>query len=122
MEWLRRPFRTFALISLIIAVMPYWRQVTMRGLPDGKTETKNIFTLGIPPSPLFYLERSHGEQVRDTGMTTSFSWSCRLEFLSLSMLALILGAVLLVADRWRGRSPEPIFDDRLDAPSSDGRV
>ena len=102
MKWFRRPFMSLAVICLIIGLMPYWQHVTLRGLPDGKTETRNVFTLGIPPSPLLLLERSHSEQVRDTGITTSDSKGFGLEFVSWSMLALVLGAVLMVADRLRG--------------------
>ena len=102
MKSFRRPLKFLAIICLIIGVMPYWQHVTLRGLPDGKTETKDIFTLGIPPSPLLLLEQAHTEQVRDTGITTSHSRSFKLEFVSWSMLALVLGAVFLVADRLRG--------------------
>jgi hypothetical protein len=82
--------------------MPYWQHVTLKGLPDGKTEAKDVFTLGIPLSPLLLLEQAHSEQVRGTGVTTSDSKGFRLEFVSWSMLALVLGAVLMVADRLRG--------------------
>lgn len=102
MKWLRRPFMSLAVICLFIGVMPYWQLVKMRGLPDGKTETRNVFTLGIPPSPLFHLEQSHSEQVRGTGITTSESRGFKVAFISWSMLALVLGAVLMVADRLRG--------------------
>jgi hypothetical protein len=104
MKWSRRPFLTIALVFLFIGLMPYWQHVTMRGLPDGKTETRNIFTLGIPPSPLLRLERSHSEQVRGTEITTSDSKGFKLEFVSWSTMALVLGAVLMVADRLRGGS------------------
>ena len=104
MKWSRRPFNTLGIIFLIIGVMPYWQHVTMRGLPDGRTETRNVFTLGIPPSPLLHLEQSHSEQVRGSGITTSDSKGFRLEFVSWSMLSLVLGAVLMVADRLRGGS------------------
>src|SRR4051812_13478816 len=99
MKWFRRPFMLLAVTCLFIGLMPYRQHVTLRGLPDGKTETKDLLTLGIPPSPLFHLEQSHTEQVRDTGMSTSHSWSFKLEFVSWSMLALVLGALFLVADR-----------------------
>ncbi len=102
MKWFRRPFISLAVICLFIGLMPYWKHVTMRGLPDGRTETRNVYTLGIPPSPLFHLEQSHSEQVRDTGITTSDSTGFGLEFVSWSMLAFALGAVLMVADRLRG--------------------
>ena len=97
-----RPFLTFALFLLFIGLMPYWQHVTLKGLPDGKTETRNIFTLGIPPSPLLHLEQSHSEQVRGTEITSSNSKGFRLEFVCWSTLALVLGAVLIVADRLRG--------------------
>ena len=73
MKSFRRPFMSLAIICLFIGLMPYWQHVTLRGLPDGKTETKDVLTFGIPPSPLLLLERSHSEQVRDTGITTSDS-------------------------------------------------
>jgi hypothetical protein len=121
MKWSRRPFISLGIIFLIIGVMPYWQHVTTSGLPDGKSETKNVFTLGIPPSPLFLLEQSHSEQVRGTGTTATHGWSSRLEFISLSTLALVLGAALLVANRFFGRQPEPISGKQPSAPSpSDG--
>src|SRR5271165_4683944 len=108
MKWSRRPFLTFALIFLFIGLMPYWQHVTMRGLPDGRTETRNVFTLGIPPSPLLHLEQSHSEQVRGTGISTSDSKGFGLEFVSWSMLALVTGAVLVLADRLWGRTRKSI--------------
>jgi hypothetical protein len=102
MKSFRRPFKYLAIICLFIGVMPYWQHVTLRGLPDGKTETKDVVTFGIPLSPLLLLERSHSEQVRDKGITASDSKGFRLEFVSWSMLALVLGAGLMVADRLRG--------------------
>jgi hypothetical protein len=78
--------------------MPYWRHVTLRGLPDRKTETKDVITIGIPLSPLLLLEQSQIERVRDTGTATSDSEGFRLEFVSLSTLALVLGALCFVAD------------------------
>jgi disulfide bond formation protein DsbB len=101
MKWSRRPFLTIALIFLFIGLMPYWQHVTIRSLPDGKTETRNIFTLGIPPSPLLRLEQSHSEQVRGTEITTSDSKGFKLEIVCWSTLALVLAAVLTVADRLR---------------------
>src|SRR4051812_26118994 len=96
MKWFRKPILTFALVFLFIGLMPYWQHVILKGLPDGTTETRNIFTLGIPPSPLLHLEQSHGEQVRGTEITSSDSKGFRLEFVSWSMLSLVLGAVLMV--------------------------
>jgi hypothetical protein len=77
-------------------------------LPDGKTETKDVITIGVPLSPLLLLERSQSEQLRDTGLATSNSKGFKLELVSWSTLALVLGALLFVADRWRGRNPESI--------------
>jgi hypothetical protein len=108
MKWFRRPFMCLAVTCLLIGPMPYRQHVTISGLPDGKTESRDVFTLGVPPSPLFHLEQSHTDQVRDTGMSTSYSWSFKIEFVSWSMLALVLGALLLVADRRWGRRPESI--------------
>jgi hypothetical protein len=105
MRRLRRPFRLLAIICLLIGVMPYWRHVTLRGLPDGKSETKNVITIGISLSPLLILERSRSEQVRGTEITASDSKGFKLEFVSWSMLALVLGALFFMADRWWGRSP-----------------
>ena len=101
MRWFRRPFIALGVIFLIMGLMPYWRHVTLRGLPDGKTETKDVLTFGVPPSPLLLLERSHNEQVRGMEITTNDSKGFRLEFVSWSMLALVLGAGLMVADRLR---------------------
>jgi disulfide bond formation protein DsbB len=101
-KWFRRPFMSLAVICLFIGLMPYWQHVTLKGLPDGKTETRNVFTLGIPPSPLLHLEQVHSEQVRGTGITTSDSRGFKLEFVSWSMLSLVLGASFFVADRLRG--------------------
>ena len=98
MRWFRRPFRSLAIISVVIGAMPYWRHVTLCGLPDGKTETKDVITIGIPPSPLLLFEQNHTEQVRDTGVATSDSKGLKLEFVSLSTLALVLGALCFVAD------------------------
>jgi hypothetical protein len=108
MRWLRRPFGSLAIIFLVIGVMPYWRFVTLRGLPDGKTETKNVITIGIPFSPLWLLEQTHCEQERDTGVATSESKGFRLEFVSWSTLALVLGALCFVADRWWGSRPDSV--------------
>jgi len=103
-KWSRRPFMSLAVICLFIGLMPYWQHVSVKGLPDGKTETRNVFTLGIPPSPLLILERSHSEQVRGTEITSSDSKGFKVEFVCWSTLALVLGAVLMVADRLRGGS------------------
>jgi len=92
---------SLAVICLFIGLMPYWQHVTLSGLPDGKTETKDVLTFGIPPSPLLLLERTHSEQVRGTEITTSYSKGFKVEFVSWSMLALVLGAGLMVADRLR---------------------
>ena len=100
----RRPVRLLAILCLVIGVMPYWRHVTLRGLPDGKTETKDVITIGIPPSPLLLLEQTHSEQVRDTGVATSNSKGFKLEFVSWSTLALVFGALCFVANRLWGRS------------------
>jgi hypothetical protein len=101
--------------------MPYWRHVTLRGLPDGETETKDVITIGIPPSPLLLLERSHSEQVRGTEITTSDSKGFKLELVSSSTLAFVLGALLFVADRWWGRSPASITGKWLNVEPPDGR-
>ena len=93
---------SLAVIFLFIGLMPYWQHVTLKGLHDGKTDTKDILTLGIPPSPLLLSEQTHSEQVGGTGITTSESKGFRLELVSWSMLALVLGAVLMVADKLRG--------------------
>jgi hypothetical protein len=82
--------------------------VTLRGLPDGKTETKDVVTIGIPLSTVLLLERSRGEQARGTGIATSDSKGFKLEFVSWSTLALVPGAMFLVGDRWLGRSPDSI--------------
>ncbi len=108
MTWLRRPFRWLAIICLVLGVMPYWRHVTFRGLPDGKTETKDEITIGIPPSPLLLLEQSHSERVQGTGVATSDSRGFKIEFVSWSALALVLGALFFVTNRWWGRSPASI--------------
>lgn len=99
MKWSQRPFKTCALICVIIGLMPFWQHVTVKGLPPGESKTKNIFTLGIPSSPLFLLERSHSEQASGSGAIVSAGWSFRLEFFSLSMAALVVGLLLLMADR-----------------------
>ncbi len=104
MKWIQRPFATLGIICLVIGVMPYWRHVTLRGLPDGKTETKDVITIGIPPSPLLLLEKSHIEQARDSGLATSDSKGFKLEFVSWSTLAAVLGVLFIVADRWRAKS------------------
>ena len=78
MKSFRRLFMSLAIICLFIGVMPYWQHVTLKGLPDGKTETKDVLSFGIPPSPLLVLERSHSEQVRGTEITTSDSKGFRL--------------------------------------------
>ena len=104
MKWSRRPLMSLALFFLFIGVMPYWQHVTLKGLPDGKTETRNVFTLGIPPSPLLLLEQNHSEQVRGTEITKSDSKGFKVEFVCWSTLALVLGAMLMVADRLRGGS------------------
>jgi hypothetical protein len=122
MKWVRRPFVTLGFICLFIGVMPYWRHVTLRGLPDGKTETKDVITLGIPPSPLLLLERSHSEQVRDSEVATSDSKGFRLELVSWSTLALVLGALFFVANRWWGRSPDSIPEKSLNVQPPDGRA
>jgi hypothetical protein len=101
--------------------MPYWRHAILRGLPDGKTETKDVITIGIPFSPLFHLEQSHTEQVRDTGMSTSHSWSFKLELVSWSTLALVLAAFFFVANRWWGRSPDSSPGKSLNVEPPDGR-
>jgi hypothetical protein len=121
MRWSARPYRLLAIICLLIGVMPYWRHVTLTGLPDGKTETKDAITIGIPPSPLLLLEQTHSEQVRDRGVATSDSRGFKLEFVSWSMLALILAALFFVADRWWGRRPDSIPGKWLNAEPPDGR-
>jgi hypothetical protein len=107
-KWVQRPLVTLGIICLFIGVMPDWQHVSLKGLPDGKTETKDIITIGISPSPLLLLERTHSEQMRDTGVATSDSKGFRLEFVSWSTLALVVGAMFLVADRWWGKSPVEI--------------
>lgn len=99
---------TFALICLIIGLMPYWQHVTMRGLPDGRTETRNVFTMSIPPSPLLLVEQTHSDQVRGWEMITGGQRSFKLEFVSWSTLALVLAAFLFVADRLWGRNSKSI--------------
>jgi hypothetical protein len=121
-RWSRRPFVTLGILCLVIGVMPYWRHVTLRGLPDGKTETKDVITIGIPPSPLLLLEQTHSEQVRDTGVATSNSKGFKLELVSWSTLALILGALFFVADRWWGRSRASIRGNEVNALSPDERA
>jgi hypothetical protein len=113
---------TLGIVCLFIGVMPYWWHVTLRGLPDGKTETKDVITLGIPPSPLLLLERSHIEQVRDSEVATSDSKGFRLELVSWSTLALVLGAFFYVANRWWGRSPDSIPGKSLNVQPPDGRA
>jgi hypothetical protein len=118
----QRPFVPLGIICLFIGVMPYWQHVTIRGLPDGTTESRNVFTLGVPPSPLFHLEQSHTEQVRDTGMSTSHSWSFKLELVSWSTLALMLAALFFVANRSWGRSPDSIPGESLNVQPPDGKA
>jgi hypothetical protein len=102
--------------------MPYWRHVTLRGLPDGKSETKDVITIGIPLSPLLLLEHSHIEQVRDTGVATSDSKGFRLVLVSWSTLALVLAALFFVANRWWGRSPDSTLGKSLNVQPPDGRA
>jgi hypothetical protein len=98
-------------IFLIMGLMPYWRHVTLRGLPDGKTETKDVLTFGVPPSPLLLLERSHNEQVRGMEITTNDSKGFKLELVSWSMLALVLGAGFVVVDKLWGKNRQSIPGD-----------
>jgi hypothetical protein len=122
MKSVRRPFRSLAIIFLIIGVMPYWRQETLRGLLDRKTETKDVITIGFPLSPLLLLEHTHSEQVRDTGVATSDSKGFKLEFVSWSTLSLVFGALCFVADRWWGRSSDSVPGKEYNALSPEERA
>ncbi len=104
MKRFRRPFISLAIIFLIIGLMPNWRRVKMTNVAGASTEQKDVYTLGVPPSPLLILERSHREQLRGTERITGTQSSFKLEFVSWSMLSLVLGALFLVADRWWQRS------------------
>lgn len=108
MNWFRRSFMTLGIIFLIIGLMPNWRRVTTNDLAGAKTKTRNVFTLGVPPSPLFLVEVSHTEQVRGQERVSGSQRSFKLEFVSWSMLSLVLGALFFVADRWWRRSSKSI--------------
>jgi hypothetical protein len=99
MKRIRRPFISVAIIFLIIGLMPNWRRVKTTNVAGASTETRDECTLGVPPSPLMMVKRSHREQVRGTETTTGDQTSFKLEFVSWSMLSVALGALFLLADR-----------------------
>jgi hypothetical protein len=105
MSWLRRPLISLAIIFLILGLMPNWRRVKTTNVAGASTETRDVWTLGVPPSPLLILEQSHSEQVRGREMITGGQTSFKLEFVSWSMLSLVLGTLFFVAVRWWRRSP-----------------
>jgi hypothetical protein len=102
MKWFRRPFMILGIICLIIGLVPGWQYMRMGALPDGRKETSNVFTFGVPPSPLLVVKLSHSEQRHGTEKTICGSSSYELEFVSWSMLSLILAALFFVVDSvWR---------------------
>jgi hypothetical protein len=104
MSWFRRPFISLAILFLIVGLMPNWRRVKTTNVAGASTVTRDAFTLGVPPSPLLMVEQSHSEKVRGSETITADQRSFKLEFVSWSMLSLVLGALFLVADRWWRRS------------------
>lgn len=100
MQWFRRSFISLAIIFLIIGLIPNWQRVRTTDLADAKTETRDVITLGVPPSPLLLVELSRGEQVRGRETVTGGQRSFKVEFVSWSMFSLVLGASVVVADRW----------------------
>jgi hypothetical protein len=99
MQWFRRSFISLGIIFLIIGLIPNWQRVTTTDVAVAKTQTRDVITLGVPPSPLLLVERSRSE-VRGRETITGGQRSFKLELVSWSMLSLILGVSFVVADRW----------------------
>ena len=100
MQWFRRSFISLGIIFLIIGLIPNWQRVRTTDFAAAKSETRDVITLGVPPSPLLLVELSRSEQVRGRETITGGQRSFKLEFVSWSMLSLVLGALFVVADRW----------------------
>jgi hypothetical protein len=101
MNRVRRSFTILGIICLVIGFMPHW-QVTKKALAGGVTETKRIFTLGVPGSPFLLMEAAESTPVRvvrpDGGETFkggNHHRTVNLGFVSWSMLSLVLGAMLI---------------------------
>jgi hypothetical protein len=118
MKWFRWCSISLGVICLIIGLSPDWR-MTIKPLADGATETRQILTLGIAPSPLLLVEKTDSTPVKSTrpdgeltikGGNSHMSHHSSLEigFVSWSMLALVLGALLFEAARRWGRDHRSI--------------
>jgi hypothetical protein len=106
MKWFRWCSINLGVVCLIIGLSPYW-QTTIKRLADGATETRQVFTLGIQPSPLLLVEKTDSTSVRlGGGFTIHRAYHFRL--VSWSMLALVVGALLFEAARRWGRDHRSI--------------
>jgi hypothetical protein len=108
MQWFRKPFISLGIIFLIIGLIPNWQRVKTTDLASAKTESRDVVTLGAPPSPLLLVELSRSKQVRGKEMITGGQRSFQLEFVSWSMLSLVLGALFVGVDRLWGTSSKSI--------------
>ena len=108
MKWLRILLVISGTLCLIVGFMP-WREATTKTLADGAVESSMRFTLGIPSSPFLLIEQSETKPgpgvVRPDGAIVhkggGFHSGSSIEFISWSMLSLVLGALLIeVAKRW----------------------
>jgi hypothetical protein len=106
MKWFRWCSISLGVVFLIIGLIPSW-QKTIEPVADGATETRQLFTLGIPPSPLLLVEYTDSTPVRPNG-GLAIGRSFELNLISWSMLALVLGALLFEAARRWGRDHQSI--------------
>jgi hypothetical protein len=92
---------TLGILCLIVGLMPYW-QVATKSLVDGPTETTRTFTLGVPISPLLFVETSETTGARvGGGVVTGNGLRWSIAFASWSMLSIVFGVLLCAAaTRW----------------------
>jgi hypothetical protein len=114
MKWFRWCSISLGVVCLIIGLIPNW-EMTIKPLADGAIETRKVFTLGIPPSPLLLVEDTDSTPVKSTrpdGRLTIKGGKHRASvepgMVSWSMLAVVLGALLFEAARRWGRDHRSI--------------
>jgi hypothetical protein len=110
MSWPRKIVMFMGIFCVVVGFFP-WRVSTTRTLADGSTETNQRFSLGIPRSPFLLSEKTETTPgpgvVQPDGSIVykggGYRGSTSIEFISWSMLSLILGAVLIEGARWSKR-------------------
>jgi hypothetical protein len=107
MTWFRKCAVILGIVCLIVGLVP-WRTASTKTLDDGAVESNVRYTLGIPSSPSLLFEQSETKPgpgvVHPDGTTVykggGFHSGASVQFISWSMLFLVLAVLLIDGGTW----------------------